>query len=152
MLCGSPEIDPRKSGVYVKRDSFGVPSILPFELRSYLMNKSNVGVKFILTLISVYRVFPTVQRAKLNTIVDPFTGVTKVLDFALLKRALKDLSIFRLPSHPFRLINLESASPMATKSLWGSNLDLVALLHHPIQLTLVIVSLMSSVRGILILL
>lgn len=91
------------------------------------MNKSNVGVKFILTLISIYRVFPTVQRAKLSTIVDPFTGTSRVINFALLKRALKDLSIFRLPFSPFRLINLESASPLAKKSLWGSNFDLVAL-------------------------
>jgi len=91
------------------------------------MDKSNAGVKFILTLISIYRVFPTVQRAKLDTIIAPFTGTATVFDFALIKRALKDLSIFRLPHSDFKMINLESASPLATKSLWGSNFDLVAL-------------------------
>jgi len=91
------------------------------------MNKGNLGVKFILTLISIYRVFPTVQRAKLSTILDPFDGVSRSIDFALLKRVKKDLQLHVVPKFNHKLINLESASPMATKSLWGSNLDLVAL-------------------------
>jgi len=80
------------------------------------MNKGNVGVKFILTVISIYRVFPTVQRAKLSTILDPFSGISRCIDFALLKRAKKDLRLYAVPKFNHKLINLESASPMATKS------------------------------------
>lgn len=151
-LSGSPEVVAAKSGIYVRRDSFGIPSILPIELRSYLMNKGNVGVKFILTVISIYRVFPTVQRAKLSTILDPFSGISRCIDFALLKRAKKDLRLYAVPKFNHKLINLESASPMATKSSWGSNLDLVALWHHPRQLLLVIIGLTSTVTGWFILL
>jgi hypothetical protein len=91
------------------------------------MNKSNIGIKFLLTLISIYRVFPTVQKPKLNTITDPFTGISRVLDIGLLRSAKKDLHINRVFPFNHRFINLESASPLATKSLWGSNLDLIGL-------------------------
>jgi len=117
-LVGSPEINPLNRGVYVKRDSFGIPSIIPIELRHKLMDKKNLGVKFILTIISIYRVFPTVQRPKLGTILAPFSGFNKTFEFNLLREAYKDLQLYRIPIRipVHKLINLESSSPVTSKS------------------------------------
>jgi hypothetical protein len=151
-LIGSPEVDPLKRGVYVKRDSFGIPSIIPIELRHKLMDRKNLGVKFILTLISIYRVFPTVQRPKFGTIISPFGGTNRTLEFGLLRRAYADLQLYKVSSHipAHRLIHLESSSPMTIKSSWGSSIDLIALMHNPHHYFLVMWGLLYSLTGILI--
>jgi hypothetical protein len=81
-----------------------------------------------LTLLSVFRVFPTKVAVKLDTIVSSFTGTARSFDRSILKSALKDLlgsrMYINLPAP--KLIKLESASPNGTKSAWGASIDTLA--------------------------
>lgn len=155
-LAGQPENQDdlessRDSGkILVKRDKSGIPTIIPYDLRKSLLERNNKYVKFILTLLSIYRVFPTVQKPSLKTIIDPFTGSTKSFDLGLLGDALKDLlknNKLRVRGH--KLIRLNSASPVGSNSLWSSSSDLIPLIVSG-KIFYVIKYLSTSFRGTLI--
>jgi len=111
-LAGTPEPRFLTKGIYVSRDTLGLPNILPKNLKFYFMTKDGYMVKFILTLLSVYRVFPSVQKIKLGTIIDPFSGICRTLDPTILLYAVKDLlSDRKLNLRNMTLIKLETASP-----------------------------------------
>jgi hypothetical protein len=71
-----------------------------------------------LSLLSVFRVFPTKVAVKLDTIVSDFTGLSRTFDSLQLQAALRDLlgkrQLINLP--PQSLIKLETASPNGRKS------------------------------------
>lgn len=111
-LAGAPEPRFLAKGIYVSRDSMGLPMLIPKKLRAYLMDKDQYMVKFILTLLSIYRVFPSVQKIKLGTITDPFNGVSRNLDSHTLSLAVADVFGSRsLKLKSMRFIKLETASP-----------------------------------------
>lgn len=120
-LSGNPEpLQPRK-GVMVKRDHNGLPTIIPLSLRRCLLPEEWRGyqniVVCILSIISVYRVFPTKVKPKLDTIIDPFVGTTRTFDSSAVKLALSELTkglVFKL--HSPKLLKLETAGPNAVKS------------------------------------
>lgn len=115
-MSGSPE--PKYlNGIIVQRDSHGLPSIIPFDLRLLVLNfKDNQKkVRSLLTLLSVYRVFPTKPRPKLDTITDPFNGIAKTLPS--LECAVKEVfgkSVLKL-TKPI-LLKMETAGPNTGKT------------------------------------
>jgi hypothetical protein len=132
-LSGSPETV-FHSGICVSRDSHGFPRILPLNIRLFLSEyKSNQSkVKAVLTLLSIYRVFPTKPKPKLDTITDPFIGVSERLsDLRPAVREIFGVSEFKL-GNP-RLIKLETAGPNASKSAWSSSIDVLAFIHYPAE-------------------
>jgi hypothetical protein len=119
-LSGSPEpVTPHKKGsIMVSRDRLGLPTVIPGPLRILLRDfRSNrMMVVCILSLLSVYRVFPTRVSPSVETIISPHTGLTKTLNLSQIKAALVELKLYRLKLRQPKLIKLESAGPNARKS------------------------------------
>jgi len=133
-MSGSPEPKYQKNGIIVQRDSHGLPSIIPLDLRLLVLNfKDNQKkVRSLLTLLSVYRVFPTKPRPTLDTITDPFNGIAKTLPS--LECAVKEIfgkSVLKL-TKPI-LLKMETAGPNAGKTAWSSSLDALAFISHPVE-------------------
>lgn len=132
-LSGNPELK-YHSGIMVKVDATGLPTIIPYDLRMLLRAyKDNQRmVVCILSILSIYRVFPTKPKPKTDSITEPFSGSTRSLDETVLKRALKDLlGNSKLHLSEPKLILMEKASPNTKKSAWGASVDAVAFLDHP---------------------
>jgi hypothetical protein len=112
-----------KGSPYISIDSNGLPKILPSELRHFLKRcdlvKDSKSIGAILTLISIFRVFPTHVKPKLDTIVSSFTGSVKTFELNRLKLACNDLlkgSINRKPNFDCKIIGGESAGPNGFKA------------------------------------
>jgi hypothetical protein len=109
---------------YVSIDSNGLPKILPLKLRRFLidcdLSKDSKSIGAILSLISIFRVFPTHVKPKLDTIVSDFTGSVKTFDPNKLKLACIDLlskdRINREPKFQCKVIGGESAGPNGFKA------------------------------------
>jgi hypothetical protein len=122
-LAGSPELIPRYSEgeIRVRRDSYGIPTILPVTLRlvmhSYMNDYSRMetpaqttdyvaraSVNFVpretqqrnivgvLTLLSIFRVFKTNVKASVGTIIKPFDGFIRTVPSGLIHDALVSLN------------------------------------------------------------
>lgn len=122
----------------IKRDSHGLPTIIPWLLRKELLDFKSKGlsgnkgvVVCILTVLSVFRIFSNVAKPNLGSILKPFSGTTKSFDSRLLKSAIKNLSFGSLRLKSPKLLLIEKASPNASKSTWSSSLDAVAFLFYP---------------------
>jgi len=117
-MSGSPEPkETRKNVILVARDSHGLPRIIPINLRSILIEfkKNQSLVKTVLTILSVYRVFPTKPKPKLSTITEPFTGSSTEL--VNLEEAVQEvLGKSKIKLNSPKLIKLETAGPNAIKS------------------------------------
>jgi len=147
-------------------DKQGYPSILPIRFRLLLINfdpslhtiieeedlfsirkvmsnemKWIIGI---LSAINIFRCFPTKVKVKLATITDCFSGLTLSIDKSLIGKALKDLGINVTLNGPVRIIPLLSAGPNAKISMWGSLLDMLALIQNPKMLILVYKYLIAS--------
>lgn len=91
----------KSNKVFVKTDKFGYPTLIPKEIRDFILNKENQQFKRyrmiggLLTVLSIHRVFPTKVTPKVDTILNPFTGVSKSLDIGLLTEALKELNMYQ---------------------------------------------------------
>jgi len=86
-------------------------------------------------MISVYRVFPTKVKPKLDTVTDPFSGLNKTFDKSQINLALKELlGRTQISLSIPKLIKLETASPNTVKSAWGASIDALAFIDHPIAL------------------
>lgn len=123
---------------YIKRDSHGLPTILPWSLRQSLLNFKSEGLRgdkgvvvCILTLLSVYRIFSNQVRPNLKSILAPFSGTVTSFDVPQLQRALRVLSVGPLVIRNPKLLLIEKASPNCSKSTWGSSIDAVALMLYP---------------------
>jgi len=116
-LSGNPEPKFLK-GVMVKRDHTGIPTIIPLSLRKALRSyRDNQRlVVCILSVVSVFRVFPTKVKPCLDTILSPFDGITKTISLELIKLALAELTTGSFNIKSPTLIILESAGPNAVKS------------------------------------
>lgn len=129
-LSGSPEVY-FISGIYISRDRYGLPKILPFNFRKLILKGDSTVIKYFLSLINVYRVWPSVQRIKLGSITGPFAGVSKEIPRLLLYRAVDELVDKKLNLRDMKLLKLETAGPVAWKSSWSSAGDIICLLYHP---------------------
>jgi hypothetical protein len=112
-----------KGSPYIKIDSNGLPKILPLKLRHFLKDcdlvKDSRVLGAILSLISIFRVFPTHVKPKLDTIVSSFSGSVKTFSHNKLKLACMDLLdniINRKPNFVCKIIGGESAGPNGFKA------------------------------------
>lgn len=137
-LAGQPD---KCMKIHVKVDMNGLPKIIPYNLRKILLLKGGnlqiyrnklIGI---LTLLSIFRVFPTCPKLKFDTITDPFKGSVRTFDKSLVRRALKDLGILTniLKDRKYKttLIGSESSGPNSYKAAWGSLIDALAFIHNP---------------------
>jgi hypothetical protein len=116
------------SGIRVKRDRLGIPRIIPSELRAKIVLKEQLIVRFVITLLSVYKVFPTRVKVKVNSITDAFTGDIRSFDCS---RAIQDLNVYLCNDIKVKYLKIESASPGAVKATWGSAADIIAFWYNP---------------------
>nr|UYL94479.1 MAG: RNA-dependent RNA polymerase [Leptosphaeria biglobosa mitovirus 2] len=121
----------------VKVDMLGLPKIIPFHLRKFLINFKNTKgsqreVIGILTVLSIFRVFPTRVKPSLSSVTQPFNGLFRT--FTVPKEVYKELGLSQKSLchlRPAKLINAESSGPNSYKAIWGGVIDALALLHHP---------------------
>jgi hypothetical protein len=79
-VSGRPRHGYDPSGtIRVNVDSFGLPTLIPLGfrllIRDFISSKSKSReVRWILTMIQIYRVFPTQVKPDLGTITSPFSG------------------------------------------------------------------------------
>jgi len=116
-LSGNPEPKFLK-GVMVKRDHTGLPTIIPLSLRKALRDyrENQRLVVCILSVISVFRVFPTKVKPSLDTITAPFDGIARTIDSSAIRLALAELTTGSFNVKSPTLVKLESAGPNAVKS------------------------------------
>jgi len=118
------------NGVCLKLDHTGLPTIIPLSLRKILRNadliKDKKIIVCILSILSMFRVFPTSPSPSLDTIVSEFTGTTRCFESTVVKKALRDLSIHTLRLKSPTLLKLETSSPNSIKSSWSASLEALA--------------------------
>jgi hypothetical protein len=136
---------------FVKRDHNGLPTIIPSRLRAILVRGplTDKGlIVCILSCLSIFRVFPTIVKVDMATIITPFTGVFKSLPLHILLPAIREiLPDLRLNIGPFKLLCIESAGPNGFKSAWSSSLDAIAFMFHPIQFWHYVMYMLKFERG-----
>jgi hypothetical protein len=138
-LSGRPILIYAPKGMpYISIDKHGLPKVLPLEIRHFLkdcdLSKDSKSVGAILSLLSIFRVFPTHVKPKLDTIVSDFTGSIKTFSSNKLKLACSDLlkgCIKREPNFDCKIIGGESAGPNGFKAAWTSGIDALAFIHEP---------------------
>nr|QIR30276.1 RNA-dependent RNA polymerase [Plasmopara viticola lesion associated mitovirus 53] len=93
-------------------------------------------LKVLLSIISIYRVFPTKPKVKLDTITDlKKPGSLEVLPSDEVKNAvLEVIPKGRLIVNKSYLTGGERASPNSKKAIWGTSADACAFAHYPNQL------------------
>lgn len=116
----------------------GLPKIIPYDLY-LLINRDNRGLVLgLLTILSLYRVLSTKPKVKLDSILDPFTGLYQTLDKRILIKSLKDLKVYKLKVSPATLVISEKAGPNGKKATWSSALDAIAFIHNiPVLINLI---------------
>lgn len=118
----------------VRRDLHGYPTIIPLSLRFILRDYSkNIGVvRATLSVLSVFRTFKVPVKPSLDSITEPFNGISSSFDKAVLRKALKGLRL-RAGFAKFRGFISESAGPNTKFATWGASIDALAFLEHPKQ-------------------
>jgi len=99
-LLAENEVE-KSTKVFVKTDKLGFPTIIPKDLRDVILSKevrpyirkNMVGA--LLTILSLYRVFPTKVIPSVSTIIEPFNGLSRIIDRDLLIESLKELNLYR---------------------------------------------------------
>jgi hypothetical protein len=145
-LADQAELTVPAIGIRVKRDSLGLPRIIPSELRSQIALKNQLHIRFVLTILGIYKVMPTRVKVKVDTITSPFVGKIKSFDAV---NALKDLNLnIRFGHRPIKYVKLETASPNAIKALWGSASDVLAFWSDPYKVLILLKMYMYHPRGL----
>jgi hypothetical protein len=132
-LAGTPSRSSYNKGVRVRVNHYGLPVIIPSSLRVQLglYGKSIIVTQAILTCLNIYRQFPTRVKPDLSSIIEPFSGLNRSL---VLPRSLVS-NFVRGHLISFGVIRgfiSESAGPIAKRATWGSGIDALALIFHPI--------------------
>jgi len=130
-LAGTPNTVKERKAPGVRVNQYGLPVIIPAALRRKLSmsEESRTTTRCILTLLSIFRTFPTKVKPDLGSITNPFTGITKTLEIGSL--AVKFIGRSKLTFGPIRGFISESAGPVAKKATWGAPLDALALIGYP---------------------
>jgi hypothetical protein len=148
----------KSTKIFVKVDKFGLPCIIPYRLRDALYNKKGYSsnyvnniAKGVLTLLSIHRVFPVIVEASLDTVVNEFAGISKILSPDTISKGVKNLlttplSSFNPTWYNVRWIWADSSGPNSTVAGWGIILDTLALLHNKNTLRGVLLTLVRGHR------
>jgi len=123
----------------------GLPLIIPGQLRLLIERRDQNIVKLVLTILSVFRAIPAYPKLKLETITDPFKGlsvclpeVSKVVPRLKMIMSEKTFEYFNfkqtlesfLVVHR-NLVRLTSAGPNARNQILGYPIDALALKENP---------------------
>lgn len=129
VVSGNPEESQNSPRVATRR---GLPLIIPGPVRLRIEAGEPIIIKLTLTILSLYRVIACKPVMKINTITDPFKGLTQVLPEYELRSALNKLSVhkYRLVKSG-RLLTLTSAGPNTRVSALGAGLDAIAFSEAP---------------------
>lgn len=132
-----------KSGILVKVDPVGLPSILPLNLRLRLekakadLLSHKLELICILSVLSIFRVMKTRPIADLSSITQSFSGDILTVDAGMIIRSLSSLSEsagldgITLKVKPPKLIGGETSGPNSHKAVWGAEIDAIAFLYQP---------------------
>lgn len=74
---------------------------------------------------------PTKPLPSLDTIISPFSGISKSIDSAMLVSAMKELPLAFFKLDTPKLLLLESAGPNGFKSTWTCAIDILAFICNP---------------------
>jgi len=134
-LSGQPEASWNNSIPRVKRDSTGLPTIIPLSLRKTLLSPDkNIGiVRVTLCILSVYRVFKVPVKPDLGSITRPFDGLASTFPYLRISKALKMLDLRAIKFSSFRGFISEAAGPNTKFSTWGATIDALAFIEYPRQ-------------------
>lgn len=146
-LAGTPQHGFVSGQIMVRKDRWGLPVIIPKFLRLfirlyyvYICNPSiflkeykgiNNIITCILSILSIFRVLPTKPLPSLDTIINPFNGILKSIDSAMLVSAMKELPLAFFKLDTPKLLLLESAGPNGFKSTWTCMIDILAFICNP---------------------
>jgi len=133
-LAGQPEPLWNNSIPRVKRDPHGLPTIIPLNLRKVLLEPSkNIGiVRATLCILSVFRTFKVPVKPSLDSIIEPFSGISSTFAYLRISKALNMLK-FEAKFSNFRGFISESAGPNTKFATWGAAIDALAFLEYPKQ-------------------
>jgi hypothetical protein len=110
--------------------AFGLPKILPSELRNHIRSRNRMETRAILTILSLYRVIKASPKLKIDTITAPYTGVDSPFsDWEVYNFARDCLSRMKLVDSRF-IISM-SAGPNSSPSGLGLHKDAIALYESP---------------------
>jgi hypothetical protein len=135
----SGEVQSKSEGVAVSIVN-GLPSIIPGPLRMKIRDGDPVTIRAVLTLLSLYKLLKCRPKLKLNTITDPFTGISKVLNPIRVKQVTELLpKVYHYPSEKWifgkkgycHTIVSSNAGPNAKKAFLSLPLDALALSYKP---------------------
>jgi len=124
--------------IRVRVDHNGLPVIIPFPIRKLLSLEEEHGkiTRAVLTLLSIFRVFPTKVKPDFTSITGEFTGLSQSLD-GIAKLAKEFTRGFRFKISKVSGFISESAGPNGKKATASCALDAIALMHNPTQLVAV---------------
>lgn len=152
-LAGSPQTTKAQRAIGVRVNQYGLPVIIPPSIRkelSFDTVESRVTTRCIITLISIFRVFPTKVKPDLGTITSPFSGTSRTLDESQMSSIVKNfVKGFKLKFGPIKGFISESAGPIAKKATWGAGIDALALLFYPRQAFCVLRILATQKNGLI---
>nr|UPW42262.1 MAG: putative RNA dependent RNA polymerase [Sichuan mito-like virus 42] len=134
-------VEPSKK-IFVKRNKFGYPKIIPRELQKQLILARNPYLRDekvrnlwiivpILTIISLYRVLPTKVKPSLDTILDKHSGEILTFHPSLVREALVDLKVYKLIVGRITFTYSDKAGPNTRIAKFGIIQDALAYLHYP---------------------
>lgn len=104
----------------------GLPLLIPSPLRDLIADKDERTIKVVLGILSIFRVMSFQGTLKLETITDPFNGVSTTLselEVALAWRRFMKPLVTKVPTGPQFLLNLKTAGPNYRISILGASLD-----------------------------
>jgi len=129
-IAGSPETV-YTNGVRVRVNSHGLPVIIPSGLRIHLGTGSEqvLVTRLVLTCLSIFRTFPTKVKPCLDSIIEPFNGIS--LTFACKGVVKRFAGKSGIGFGKIRGFISESAGPISKRATWGSGNDALALLLYP---------------------
>lgn len=107
----------------------GLPTVIPGILRTAIRLKDPLITRGVLSLFAVYRIIKVPCKLKLESITDPFKGISEILPWYELNQALRSLNIragVQRLTLKDSLVLATTAGPNYATSMLGIHLDLEA--------------------------
>jgi len=133
------DLHPSKK-IFVKLNRMNFPAIIPLDICSIILgNKGPIKrwscIVAVLTIISLFRVLPTVVKPDYSSITDPFNGISDSIDSSLLTESLSRLKWKSSGGIlDFTLKGSLKAGPNGKVSLLTFANDATAFIHDPLSI------------------
>jgi len=106
-----------------------LPHLIPGLLRMKIRSGDQVTIRAVLTVLTLYKILKCRPKLKINSITDPFTGITSTLNPLVLKKVIPLLP--KVARRDVRSLVSVSAGPNARKAFMGLPFDALALSRSP---------------------